>query len=179
MNGLNLSQWALRHRALVIYFMLAVAAAGALSYVRFGRSEDPSFTLKLMVIQARWPGATIDDTIKQVTERVERKAQETPNLDYVSSYTKPGESTVFVARKGSTLPRDVPDAWYQVRSNLTHRGKAGGFHDFELLEKALVGLHDAMRHLLAKQLPLSDADRAAFASGDRLLRTTYSAARGG
>jgi multidrug efflux pump subunit AcrB len=118
MNGLNLSQWALRHRAMVVYFMLAVAAAGVISYVRLGRSEDPSFTVKLMVIQARWPGATIDDTIKQVTERIERKAQETPNLDYVSSYTKPGESTVFVALKGSTLPRDVPDAWYQVRKKI-------------------------------------------------------------
>jgi hypothetical protein len=70
------------------------------------------------------------------------------------------------------------DAWYQVRSNLTHRGKAGGFHDFELVEKALVGLHDAMRHLLAKQLPFSDAKRVAFVSGDRLLRPTYDAARG-
>ena len=70
------------------------------------------------------------------------------------------------------------DAWYQVRSNLTHRGKAGGIHDFRLVEKAVVGLHDAMRHLLAKQLPLSDTDRAAFCSGEKLLGPVYHAARG-
>ena len=118
MSGLNLSRWALRHRSLVVYFMLAVAAAGVLSYVKLGRSEDPSFTVKMMVVQARWPGATVEDTIKQVTERIERKAQETPDLDYVSSYTKPGESTVFVTLKESTSPRAVADAWYQVRKKI-------------------------------------------------------------
>jgi len=70
------------------------------------------------------------------------------------------------------------DAWYQVRSNLTHRGKAGGIHDFEIVEKAVVGLHDAMRQLLAKQLPLSDASRTALASGNRLLRPAYRATYG-
>jgi len=118
MTDLNLSRWALGHRSLVVYFMLALTAAGAMSYLRLGRSEDPSFTVKTMVIQARWPGATIDDTIKQVTERIERKAQETPDLDYVTSYTKPGESTVFVNLKDSTPPRSVPDDWYQVRKKI-------------------------------------------------------------
>ena len=118
MNDLNLSRWALQHRSLVVYFMLALTAAGALSYLRLGRSEDPSFTVKTMIIQARWPGATVDDTIKEVTERIERKAQETPNLDYITSYTEPGESTVFVNLKDSTPPRAVPDVWYQVRKKI-------------------------------------------------------------
>ena len=85
MTDLNLSRWALNHRSLVVYFMLALTAAGVMSYLRLGRSEDPSFTVKTMVIQARWPGATTDDMIKQVTERIERKAQETPDLDNVTS----------------------------------------------------------------------------------------------
>jgi multidrug efflux pump subunit AcrB len=118
MTDLNLSRWALNHRSLVVYFMLALTAAGVMSYLRLGRSEDPSFTVKTMVIQARWPGATTDDMIKQVTERIERKAQETPDLDYVTSYTKPGESTVFVNLKDSTPPRAVPDDWYQVRKKI-------------------------------------------------------------
>ena len=118
MTDLNLSRWALSHRSLVVYFMLALTAAGVMSYLRLGRSEDPSFTVKTMVIQARWPGATTDDMIKQVTERIERKAQETPDLDYVTSYTKPGKSTVFVNLKDSTPPRAVPDDWYQVRKKI-------------------------------------------------------------
>jgi multidrug efflux pump subunit AcrB len=114
----NLSLWAIRHRSLVVYFMIALALAGALSYFRLGRSEDPSFTIKTMIVQARWPGASMEETLRQVTERIERKAQETPGLDYVKSYTKPGETTVFVTLKGVTPPKAVADAWYQVRKKI-------------------------------------------------------------
>ncbi len=62
--------------------MILAVAAGLLSYYRLGRSEDPTFVIKTMVVQAAWPGATIDETLKQVTERLERKLQETPQLDY-------------------------------------------------------------------------------------------------
>ena len=118
MNDLNLSRWALGHRSLVVYFMLALAIAGVFAYLQLGRSEDPSFTIKTMVIQARWPGATLDDTLKQVTERIERKAQETPGLDFIKSYTVAGQTTVFVNLKGTTSPKATGDAWYQVRKKI-------------------------------------------------------------
>jgi multidrug efflux pump subunit AcrB len=58
--------------------MLVIAAAGVWSYLRLGRSEDPDFTVKTMVVQAAWPGATVADTLGQVTDRIESKLQETP-----------------------------------------------------------------------------------------------------
>ena len=64
---LNLSEWALKHRSLVVYFMIVAVVAGIFSYFRLGRNEDPVFIIKTMVVQAAWPGATIDDTLKQVT----------------------------------------------------------------------------------------------------------------
>ena len=76
----NLTEWAIRHRSLVIYFMLVVVVAGVGSYLRLGRSEDPDFTVKTMVVQVGWPGATVSDTLEQITDRLERKLQETPNL---------------------------------------------------------------------------------------------------
>ena len=82
MSNFNLSEWAVRHRSLVVYFMLVLAVAGVGSYLRLGRNEDPAFTIRTMVVQANWPGATIQDTLQQVTERLERKLQETPNLDH-------------------------------------------------------------------------------------------------
>src|SRR5581483_6353319 len=105
----NLSEWALRHRSLVTYFMLVIAAAGIWSYFRLGRSEDPDFTIKTMVVQAAWPGATVGDTLEQITDRIERKLQETPHLDYLKSYTTAGQTTIFVNLKDSTLPAEVPD----------------------------------------------------------------------
>ena len=114
----NLSEWALRHRSLVTYLMLVIAVAGAWSYRRLGRSEDPDFTVKTMVVQASWPGATLADTLEQVTDRIESKLQETPNLDYLQSYTSAGQTTIFVNLKDSTPPAQVPGIWYQVRKKI-------------------------------------------------------------
>jgi multidrug efflux pump subunit AcrB len=114
----NLSEWALGHRSFVVYCMIAVMAAGVLSYYRLGRNEDPAFTFRTMVVQAAWPGATLNDTLDQVTERIERKLQETPSLDFLRSYTSAGIMTIFVNLKGSTPPKDVPDIWYQVRKSV-------------------------------------------------------------
>jgi AcrB/AcrD/AcrF family protein len=102
MSGLNLSGWALNHRSFVIYCMIAVTVAGLTSYFRLGRSEDPNFTFRTMVVQAAWPGATLDDTLQQVTERIERKLQETKGLDFLRSYTSAGVTTIFVNLKGET-----------------------------------------------------------------------------
>jgi multidrug efflux pump subunit AcrB len=118
MKRFNLSEWAIQHRSLVSYFMLVIVIAGVWSYFRLGRSEDPDFTVKTMVVQAAWPGATVSDTLEQITDRLERKLQETPNLDYLKSYTTAGQTTIFVNLKDSTLAAQVPDIWYQVRKKL-------------------------------------------------------------
>ncbi|HTW71778.1 MAG TPA: efflux RND transporter permease subunit [Acetobacteraceae bacterium] len=131
MKGFNLSGWAITHRPLVYYFMLVLAVIGIASYMRLGRNEDPTFTIKTMVVTAQWPGATLEDTLLQVTERIERKLQETSHLDYLKSYTKAGQSTVFVYLKGSTGPKAVSDTWYQVRKKI---------HDIELtLPQGVIG----------------------------------------
>jgi multidrug efflux pump subunit AcrB len=127
----NLSAWALTHQPVVYYLMAAIVVLGITSYMRLGRNEDPTFTIKTMVVQAQWPGATLDDTLLQVTERLERKLQETPHLDYLKSYTSPGQATVFVYLKGSTGPKAVSDNWYQVRKKV---------HDIELtLPQGVIG----------------------------------------
>jgi len=118
LSGLNLSDWALKHRSFIVFLMIAATVGGLFSYFRLGRAEDPPFTFRTMIVQAAWPGASMDDTLKQVTERIERKLQETKGLDFLRSYTKPGLATIFVNLKGSTRAADVPDIWYQVRKNI-------------------------------------------------------------
>ncbi len=118
-GGFNLSDWALRHQSLVWYLMAVSLVMGIFSYFELGREEDPSFTIKTMVIQTRWPGATVNDTLYQVTDRIEKKLEELDSLDYVKSYTRPGESTVFVYLKDTTNGKDIPDIWYQVRKKIT------------------------------------------------------------
>ena len=118
MSSLNLSEWALKHRSFIVFIMIAVTLAGIASFFSLGRAEDPPFTFRTMIVQAGWPGATMDETLQQVTERLERKLQETKGLDFLRSYTIPGRTTIFVNLKGSTKASEVPDIWYQVRKNI-------------------------------------------------------------
>jgi multidrug efflux pump len=114
----NLSEWALEHRSLVLYFMIVLAIAGFVSYERLGQSEDPPFTFKVMVVRTNWPGASAREVEQQVTDRIERKLQEVPGADWVRSYSKPGESLVFLALKDSTPAAEVPEQFYQARKKI-------------------------------------------------------------
>lgn len=117
-GSFNLSDWALKHQSFVWYLMFVGLLMGVFSYFNLGREEDPAFAIKTMVIQSRWPGATQDETLKQVTDRIEKKLEELDSLDYVKSYTRPGESTVFVYLRDTTSAKAIPQIWYQVRKKV-------------------------------------------------------------
>jgi multidrug efflux pump subunit AcrB len=118
MKGFNLSEWAINHRPFVWFLMILFVAAGVLSYKQLGREEDPSFSIKTMIVRTYWPGATIDETMLQVTDRIEKKLQETPSLYYLKSETKPGVSTIYVNVLDNTAKEAIPDVWYQVRKKI-------------------------------------------------------------
>ncbi len=118
MKGPNLSAWALKHQSMVVFLILVLSVAGILSYSSLGRSEDPDFTFKVMVVRTLWPGATAQEVERELSERIEKKLQEAPWVDVIRSASKPGESLVFVILKDYTPKKDVPDAWYQVRKKL-------------------------------------------------------------
>ena len=118
MIGPNISEWAIKRPSLIVYVMIVALVAGTMAFLKLGRAEDPAFTFRTMIVSAAWPGATIDETLKQVTERIERTLQETDHLDTIRSYTTAGQAVIFVDLKGSTPPDVVPDVWYQVRKNV-------------------------------------------------------------
>ncbi|MGJ4946218.1 efflux RND transporter permease subunit [Bradyrhizobium sp. HKCCYLS1011] len=116
MKSFNLSDWALGHRSLVWYFMIAFMAAGLFAYFQLGRQEDPDFTIKTMVIQAQWPGASPEEMTRQVTDRIEKKLEELESLDYTKSVTVAGQTTVFVYLRDTTKAADVAPTWARVRN---------------------------------------------------------------
>ena len=119
MSGFNLSAWALERPSLVRFFMIALAAAGIWSYFSLGKAEDPDFTMKIMVVRTIWPGATAQEVEQQVSDRIEKKLQETPYFDNVRSFSRAGESVVYVFLKEYTPPKEVPNVWYQVRKKVS------------------------------------------------------------
>ena len=114
----NMSDWALKHQVLVLYLMLVLTIAGLISYTKLGQSEDPPFTFKLMLVHATWPGASALEVEQQVTDKLEKKLQEVPHLDFSSSFSRPGESMIFLVAKDDTLSKDIPEVWYQVRKKI-------------------------------------------------------------
>lgn len=118
MTKFNLSEWALRNQSLVRYFIVVLAIAGLLAYRSLGQSEDPPFTFKAMVVNTQWPGATAAEINEQITEKIEKKLQELPEIDFLRSYARPGESQIIVIAKDSLDSKYVPDLWYQVRKKI-------------------------------------------------------------
>ncbi|GAB7532265.1 efflux RND transporter permease subunit [Pseudomonas sp. 3A(2025)] len=114
----NLSEWALRHRQVVLYLMIVLAVVGALSYSKLGQSEDPPFTFKVMVIRTMWPGASAEEVARQVTDRIEKKLMETGEYERLSSFSRPGESTVIFVARDSLVSALLPELWYQVRKKV-------------------------------------------------------------
>lgn len=95
-RSFNLSDWALHHRSLVWFLLIVSMIAGTLAYRGLGREEDPSFTVKIMVISAAMPGATTPETLEQVTHRIETKLEELDELKFTRSVTMPGQAVVYV-----------------------------------------------------------------------------------
>ncbi len=114
----NLSEWALKNQVLVLYIMLMVTITGFLAYTKLGQSEDPPFTFKVMLVRTTWPGASAIEVEQQITDKLEKKIQEVPNIDYSSSYSRPGESMIFIVIKDDTFSEAIPDIWYQVRKKV-------------------------------------------------------------
>ena len=118
MMRFNLSEWAITHRALVLFMILILGGAGAYSYFNLGRAEDPSFTIKTMVVNVAWPGATATEMQTQVADVIEKKLQELPYLDRVETYSQPGISFIQVFLIDRTPPAMVKELWYQVRKRV-------------------------------------------------------------
>ena len=118
MKSFNLSAWALKHQAVVLYALFALLLAGVFSYGQLAQKEDPDFTFRVMTIKVLWPGATALEMEQQVTGKIERNLQETPWLDNVSSYSKAGEAVIFVTLKDAMPPAELQHSWDQVRKEL-------------------------------------------------------------
>lgn len=116
MKGLNLAEWAIKHKPVVYFFIFCIILGGLWSYFRLGRSEDPDFTIREAVVTAAWPGATAQQITEQVTDPLEKKIQDTKGLDYVKSFTHDGKTVIYVVLKDSVKQADIQTRWHELRN---------------------------------------------------------------
>ena len=116
MKGLNLAEWAIRHKQIVYFFIIAIITGGLWSYFHLGRSEDPDFTIRQAVVTAAWPGASAQQITQQVTDLLEKKLQDTKGLDYIKSFTHDGKTVIYVNLKDSVPKEEMQTRWHEIRN---------------------------------------------------------------
>lgn len=116
MKGLNLAEWAIRHKQIVYFFIIAIITGGLWSYFHLGRSEDPDFTIRQAVVMAAWPGASAQQITQQVTDPLEKKLQDTKGLDYIKSFTHDGKTVIYVNLKDSVPKEEMQTRWHEIRN---------------------------------------------------------------
>lgn len=116
MKGLNLAEWAIRHKQIVYFFIIAIITGGLWSYFHLGRSEDPDFTIRQAVVTAAWPGASAQQITQQVTDPLEKKLQDIKGLDYIKSFTHDGKTVIYVNLKDSVPKEEMQTRWHEIRN---------------------------------------------------------------
>ncbi|MBS7541201.1 efflux RND transporter permease subunit [Ancylobacter lacus] len=118
MTGFNLSALAVRERAVTLFFLIAIALAGIFAFVKLGRAEDPTFTVKVLTVTVAWPGATAQEMQELVTEPLEKRLQELRWYDRVEALIRPGLAFLTVTLRDDTPPAEVPEQFYQARKKM-------------------------------------------------------------
>ncbi|MEH2495689.1 multidrug efflux pump subunit AcrB [Bradyrhizobium sp. AZCC 1678] len=160
--SLNLSAIAVRERAVTLFFIVLLAAAGAYAFLMLGRAEDPSFTIKTLTVTTVWPGATAREMQDQVAEPLEKRIQELTWYDRVETTTRPGYAYMTVTLKDSTPPSSVQEEFYQARKKLGDEarklpsGVLGPFVNDEYSDVSF-----ALYALKAKGMPMRELARQA------------------
>ncbi|WP_331374736.1 efflux RND transporter permease subunit [Sinorhizobium chiapasense] len=158
----NLSALAVRERAVTLFFIVLLAAAGVYAFAKLGRAEDPSFTIKTLTVTAVWPGATAREMQDLVAEPLEKRIQELTWYDRVETMTRPGYAFLTVTLKDSTPPTAVEEEFYQARKKLGDEARnlpSGVFGPFVNDEYSDVSF--ALYALKAKGMPMRELVRQA------------------
>lgn len=160
--SLNLSAIAVRERAVTLFAIILLVAAGAYAFVKLGRAEDPNFTIKTLTVTSVWPGATAREMQDLVAEPLEKRLQELTWYDRVETTTRPGYAYMTVNLKDATPPSQVQEEFYQARKKLADearnlpQGVLGPFVNDEYADVSF-----ALYALKARGMPMRELARQA------------------
>lgn len=116
MKGFNLTEIALKNKSLVYYFIIVTFIMGIFSYEKLGRMEDPDFVIRQMVVSVAWPGASAREVEEQVTDKLEKKLQDIPGLDYLESKSYPGKAVIYVTLVEDFPKESIKSSWFNARN---------------------------------------------------------------
>ena len=112
----NWATWSIEHKQLVYFLAFLVLVMGLFSFKTLGRSEDPNFAVKQMVISAAWPGASAKEVEQHLTNTIEKEVQNLPQIDHITSYSRPGTSVITVSLRDEVTGNLVRQRWLELRN---------------------------------------------------------------
>jgi len=167
----NLSRIAVNQRSVTLFFLLLSVIGGAYAFVSLGRAEDPSFTVRVLMVSAEWPGATAQEMQDQVVDRLEKRIQEVENLYRIEASVRPGRADLMVEFHDYTPSEALPELFYEVRKRMWDeqprmpRGVIGPNVNDDFAD-----VYFSLMSLTAPGLPMRDMVRVAEDVRDRLNR---------
>ena len=109
-SSFNLTEWALNHRATVLFLILAIMIGGVLGFKKLGQLEDPNFSVPSMTVMVIWPGATAQQVQDELLNRMEKKFEQLDHFEKVKTYARQGYGAMTITVKGGTSKEDQQDA---------------------------------------------------------------------
>jgi multidrug efflux pump subunit AcrB len=119
MKSFNLTEWALNHRAVVLFLIFVIGVGGALSFTRLGQLEDPNFSVPSMTAIVVWPGATATQIQDELLNRMEKKFEQLDHYEKVVTFARQGFGGMTLSVWGGTSKADQREAWYQARKKFS------------------------------------------------------------
>jgi multidrug efflux pump subunit AcrB len=165
----NLSVLAVRERAITLFFILLAFIGGTWAFLSLGRAEDPSFTIRALVVSAYWPGATAEEVQAQLADRLEKRIQEVRNIHKIDSQVRPGAVNLTIEFKDYTPSSMVPDLFYQIRKRMQEEAAnmpAGAIGP--LVNDNFSDVYFSLLSLTAPGLPFRELSRQAEQLRDEL-----------
>ena len=120
---MNIAELAIKKSVITWTLTVVMLVLGYFSYQGLSRLEDPEFAIKEAVILTPYPGASPREVQEEVTEVIEKAAQEMGQLDRVESYSSRGMSLVHVIIKDQYRKEQLPQVWDELRRRMADNAR--------------------------------------------------------
>ena len=106
MKSFNLTEWALNHRAVVLFLILAIGVGGSSRSRMLGQLEDPKFSVPSMTAMVVWPGAAAEQVQDELLNRMEKKFEQLDHFEKVVTFARQGFGGMTITVVGGTSRED-------------------------------------------------------------------------
>lgn len=115
---MNLAKFSIEKNRITFMVLATIVLLGVSMYFGLSRDSMPPYTVRVATIISQFPGASPERVEELVTDKIEKKVQEIPELDEITSTSRTGLSVVSVTLKDEVDPKNLQSVWDRLRRKL-------------------------------------------------------------